>query len=253
MIDLINGELERLIPPDSPFYPSLLEAARYSLLGPGKRIRPLLALYTAEMLEKGSGQKALQPACALEMVHCYSLIHDDLPCMDDDDFRRGRPALHKVYTEGHAMLVGDYLLTKAFEVLSYAPLLSSDQRLSLIQTLSQTAGGEGMIGGQVMDIEENGEVMELHRRKTGALFQCAFAFGGIIAHAPETIQSKLLEFGKCFGELFQVVDDILDNDHPLGDDKAQETFYLIESQAIKALDALPYETACLRHLLPKIS
>lgn len=253
MIDLINGELERLVPPNSPFYPSLLEGARYSLLAPGKRIRPLLTLTAAEMLEKGSGQRALQPACALEMIHCYSLIHDDLPCMDDDDFRRGRPTLHKVYTEGHAVLVGDYLLTKAFEVLSFAPFLSSDQRLSLIQMLSKTAGGEGMIGGQVMDIEENGAISELHQRKTGALFQCALAFGGIITGASAKIQSKLIEFGKCFGELFQVVDDILDNDHPLGIDKAHATYYLLESQAISALEGLPGETINLRRLLPKIS
>jgi len=248
MIDLIDSELEKLIPASSPYYLSLLEGARYSLLAPGKRMRPLLTLYTAEMLEEGSTERALHPACALEMVHCYSLIHDDLPCMDDDDFRRGRPTLHKVYNEGHAVLVGDYLLTHAFDILAHAPSLSAEQKISLIQTLSSASGGDGMIGGQVMDIEESKDITQLHQRKTAALFRCALAFGGIVTGASTETLDKLALFGKQFGELFQIVDDILDGDHPLGEEKAWEAMHSIEAQALKTLEELPGDTTSLREL-----
>lgn len=253
MIDLIDQELERLIPPSSSYYPSLLEGTRYSLLAPGKRIRPLLTLYTAEMLEKGSKERALQPACALEMVHCYSLIHDDLPCMDDDDVRRGRPTLHKAFNEALAVLAGDYLLTHAFQVLTQAPHLSADQRVSLIQVLSNAAGGEGMIGGQVMDIEENQDILELHQRKTGALFRCALEFGGIISGASLETRAKLIQFGRQFGALFQIVDDILDQDHPLGEQKARETQETMEKQALKTLTELPGDATALQELVLKVS
>lgn len=253
MIELINQELQKLIPSTSPYYPSLFEGARYSLLAPGKRIRPLLTLYVAEMLEKGNHQRALYPACSLEMIHCYSLIHDDLPCMDDDDFRRGRPTLHRMYDDGHAVLVGDYLLTYAFDVLARAPNLSADQRVSLIQTLAQCAGSEGMIGGQVMDIEGSDQITQLHQRKTAALFQCAFAFGSIVSQASPSIHKKLILFGRQFGELFQMVDDILDDDHPLGKEKAYAAISLLEKQALQTLKELPFDTTSLEEELNKIS
>lgn len=248
MIELIDKELEALVPASSPYYHSLLEGARYSLLAPGKRIRPLLTLRAAEALEKGSAKRALRPACALEMVHCYSLIHDDLPCMDDDDFRRGRPTLHKAYGEGLAVLVGDYLLTHAFDTLASAPSLSSEQKISLITALARAAGGDGMIGGQVMDIEENRNVRELHRRKTAALFRCALEFGGIVAHASEQTLAALARFGSQFGELFQVVDDILDGDHPLGEESARKSMRALEADALHTLEELPGDTAPLREL-----
>ncbi len=253
MIDLINQELEKLIPASSPHYQTLLEGARYSLLAPGKRMRPLLTLYTAEMLQKKSAKKALQPACALEMVHCYSLIHDDLPCMDDDDMRRGRPTLHKAYNEGLAVLAGDYLLTRAFQVLAVAPELTPEQQISLIKTLSSAASAEGMIGGQVMDIEKSSDVGELHQRKTAALFRCALEFGGVIAGASIAIQAKLALFGNQFGELFQVVDDILDGDHPLGEEKAYEMLHALEASALETLEALPGDTSRLRELTALVS
>lgn len=251
-MDLIDQELARLVPETSPHYASLLEGARYSLLAPGKRIRPLLTLYTAEMLEPGSTQKALVPGCALEMVHCYSLIHDDLPCMDDDDERRGRPTLHKVYNEGHAVLVGDYLLTHAFAVLAEAPHLDAEQRLALVQTLAHTAGGEGMIGGQIMDIEKSSEIALMHQRKTAALFQCALLFGGIVAKASEETTKKLSSFGALFGELFQVVDDILDDDHPLGQAQAYETGARLEKEALDMLHTLPGDTTSLESIVRQI-
>lgn len=239
MIELIDQKLEQLIPASSPYYASLFEGARYSLLGPGKRIRPLLTLYTAEMLESGSSELALTPACALEMVHCYSLIHDDLPCMDDDDMRRGRPTLHKVYNEGHAVLVGDYLLTYAFDLLAHAPLLSDKQKIALIQILAKTSGSEGMIGGQVMDIEKSPYIQELHERKTAALFQCALNFGGIVTNSSPAILNRLTLFGKQFGSLFQMVDDLLDGDHPLGDERAREEVSRLELSALRTLETLP--------------
>ncbi len=253
MIELIDDALKELIPAGSPYHKSLFEGAGYALLAPGKRIRPLLVLQTAEMLEKGSCERALRPACALEMVHCYSLIHDDLPCMDDDDFRRGRPTLHKAYTEAHAVLVGDYLLTSAFEVLADAPGLSAEQKIALVQALSQNAGGNGMIGGQVMDIEGSDEVAELHRKKTAALFQCALEFGGIVTHATPEVQQKLSQFGKQFGELFQLVDDILDQDHPLGEEKAKEAALSLEKSALNTLEELPGDTTSLRNLVHLVS
>ena len=124
---MVDRELDHLVPKVSSLFPSLYEAVRYMLLAPCKRIRPLLTLASAEMLQEGAYQNALLPSCALEMVHTYSLIHDDLPCIDDDLFRRGRPTLHEVYNEGHAVLVGDYLLTYAFAVLASASSLSAQQ------------------------------------------------------------------------------------------------------------------------------
>jgi geranylgeranyl diphosphate synthase, type II len=253
MIELIDRELEKLIPPSSPLYPTLFEGARYSLLAPGKRIRPLLTLYAAEALEKGSSGKALQPACALEMVHCYSLIHDDLPCMDDDDFRRGRPTLHRVYNEGMAVLIGDYLLTRAFETLVSAPELRADQKVSLVAALSRAGGGDGMIGGQVMDIQKHQNIHEVHRRKTAALFHCALEFGGIATDASQEILEKLTRFGDLFGELFQIVDDILDGDHPLGEQKAREAMHTLQINALIALKELPGETASLKELILLVS
>ena len=155
MIDLIDSELEKLIPASSPYYLSLLEGARYSLLAPGKRMRPLLTLYTAEMLEKGSVERALQPACALEMVHCYSLIHDDLPCMDDDDLRRGKATNHKVFGEALAVLAGD-----AFQALAYETLARHarpDQAGAFVRELAIAGGYAGLVGGQAGDITAAGK------------------------------------------------------------------------------------------------
>lgn len=249
MHELINRELATLLSGRPSEYDSLFEGARYTLLAPGKRIRPLLTLYTAEMIEKGSFSRALHPACSLEMVHCYSLIHDDLPCMDNDDFRRGRPTLHKVYNEAHAVLVGDFLLTYSFEILSNAPDLTPDQKIALIHCLSQSAGGNGMIGGQIMDIEKSQDVSRLHQLKTGALFRCALAFGGIVAKASPPVYEKLIKFGEQFGELFQLADDIQDDDHFLGKEEALKGMRSLHQQALKTLNEIPFDTSPLKELL----
>lgn len=248
----IEESLAKLIPASSPLFPSLYEGGRYALLAPGKRIRPLLTLCTTEMLDKSATEAALVPACALEMVHTYSLIHDDLPCMDDDDFRRGLPTLHRVYTEGHAVLVGDYLLTYAFEVISTAPLIDAAQKIALIHTLANASGGEGMIGGQVMDIEKSHQIEQMHARKTAALFSAAVAFGGIIARASAEILSILGEFSSQFGKLFQMVDDLLDGDHPLGREKAEQAALLHYNNCHKALDQLPGNADALKKLTEKV-
>ncbi|MBA3958585.1 MAG: polyprenyl synthetase family protein [Parachlamydiaceae bacterium] len=212
---LVEEELDRLVPETKSPYASLFSAARYSLLGGGKRLRPILALATVEMFE-GNSAHALAPACVLEIVHTYSLIHDDLPCMDDDDFRRGKPSLHRVFPEGHAVLTGDFLLTYAFEVLSRDPYLSAEKKVRLISLLTRCAGGEGMIAGQVMDLESEGKQIDLeamqlmHQNKTGAVITASLEFGGILADASENELKQLRAFGKDIGLAFQIIDDVLD-------------------------------------------
>lgn len=196
-------------------YQSLLKAARYSLLAGGKRLRPILALAAAEAFGCDDA-RGVRSACALEMVHTYSLIHDDLPCMDDDDLRRGVPTLHKVFPEAQAVLAGDYLLTYAFEILATDPLLDNSQKLKLIATLAKAAGAEGMIGGQIMDIEAEGKKINLdtmrllHQAKTGAMLSCATAFGGILANVDDRTLQSLKDYGDEIGLAFQIIDDILD-------------------------------------------
>ncbi len=193
----------------------LFEAARYSLLSGGKRLRPILAFAVAEMYGTPI-EKILTPACALEIVHTYSLIHDDLPCMDDDDLRRGMPTLHKVYGEGHAVLTGDFLLTFAFELLAKSPHLTSDEKIELITSLSEAAGAEGMIGGQVVDLLSEGKPINwdtlecMHVGKTSALIISALEFGAIIGNAPLRDRELLRTFGKSIGLAFQIIDDVLD-------------------------------------------
>lgn len=210
----IETHLDHLIVEKQDPAITLYQAARYSVLGGGKYIRPILTLAVVEMLG-GEIEKALTPACAIEMVHTYSLIHDDLPCMDDDDYRRGRLTLHRQFNEGHAVLTGDYLLTFAFELIAKAPFLSNEEKIELIDCLSTRSGGEGMIGGQVMDIAstENLEIEQLkklHEKKTGALLTASLEFGAILGNASTSIRDSLCAFGKKIGLTFQVVDDILD-------------------------------------------
>lgn len=211
----INAHLDQLVPSSESAFKLLYTAARYSLLGPGKRLRPILTLATAETL-MGDDRTALSPACAIEMIHSYSLVHDDLPCMDNDDFRRGRPTLHKVYNEGHAVLTGDYLLTRAFEVLAGATALSSEQRIALVASLAKYSGSGGMIAGQVLDIESTGKSLSLeelqliHLNKTAALIIASLEFGGIVAQASEQQLHLLRDFGQKIGLAFQIVDDVLD-------------------------------------------
>ena len=201
--------------------PRLLEAMDYSLTSPGKRIRPILVLAAAEAC--GAESAPLVPlACALEMVHAYSLVHDDLPAMDDDDLRRGRPTNHKVFGEAIAILAGDALLTEAFVVLSSsaADSIPADRRLAAIAELSAAAGAVGMVGGQTADILAEGAAADLqriesiHRRKTGALLRAAVRVGALLAGTDVVRLERLSAYGDRLGLAFQVADDLLDE---LGD------------------------------------
>lgn len=210
----INSRLDELVAEEIVEYNPLFQAARYSLLSFGKRLRPLILLTTLQDLGC-SASTGLDAACSLELIHTYSLIHDDLPCMDNDDIRRNQPSLHKAYDEGLALLTGDYLLTFAFEVLCQDLTLSEGIRFKLIRTLATMAGAKGMIGGQVADIffknTPHSESIDLiHQGKTGALFRAAFLFAGIIAEVSEKELSSLNLIGSLFGKAFQYMDDIQD-------------------------------------------
>jgi len=239
MKEQIDRVLSELIPKNSA---PLFEAAHYSLEG-GKRLRPLLTLAIVDVYDQPL-EKGLHPACTLEMIHSYSLIHDDLPCMDDDDFRRGKPSLHRAYSESRAVLTGDFLLTYAFEVLADAPHLTDNQKNRLIATLAARAGSQGMIGGQILDIEGKDlnldAELEMHAKKTGALITAACEFGGIIAG-----QSDLTPFqtiGYHLGRAYQIVDDILDDDGLvtlIGSTSAEELAEELFEKALETIKQLP--------------
>ncbi|MGC2595662.1 MAG: polyprenyl synthetase family protein [Rhabdochlamydiaceae bacterium] len=238
----IDHQLQKLMSQsDALPYSPLFFAARYSLLSSGKRLRPLLVLAVCESYGIDLAH-ALVPACALEMIHTYSLIHDDLPCMDDDDVRRGQPSLHKVYPEWHALLTGDFLLTYPFEILTDAPHLDAEQKLSLIRSLSSHAGAHGMIGGQMIDLLSEGESIDwsrleqMHLGKTAGLITAALEFGGIISHASPEELASLQKAGSAIGIAFQIIDDILDvTDDEIRSDKATAVSLLgIEAAEAKA-------------------
>lgn len=212
-IPLINKALDEMLPrADIP--PSTLhEAMRYSVIGGGKRLRAMLVLMGAHICG-GTEDEALPAACAIEMVHGYSLAHDDLPSMDDDDLRRGKLTTHKAYDEATAILAGDALLTFAFEVLAGA--YSPRKALSSIKTLSRAAGHVGMVGGQMLDLEAVGKEIEIedlegiHRRKTGALIAASCRIGGVVGGGEKEDLEKLYDYGRALGLAFQITDDILD-------------------------------------------
>lgn len=210
MIEKIELRLRELIPSRDE---TIFEAARYSLLSPGKRIRPLLTLATTAVFGVDP-LTALDPACALEMIHAYSLIHDDLPCMDNDDLRRGKPTLHKVYGDAMALLAGDYLLTFAFEVIANAQILGREQRLQMIKTVAMRAGAPGMIGGQAIDIESEAKeidedtLLQMHYGKTSALFTACLECGSLAAGYPPT--PLLQSIGRDLGLAYQFQDDLFD-------------------------------------------
>lgn len=217
-IGIINDALDEYIILDGEEYDVVKEAMQYALQSGGKRIRPMLTLEFCRM-NGGDFRRAMPFACAVEMIHCYSLIHDDLPCMDDDDMRRGKPSCHKKYGEAIALLAGDALLTMAFEVLSGAALggaVESDRCIKAIKMLSSGAGADGMVGGQVLDlINQNKEISEstlnqTHMKKTGALIRSACKLGVIAAAGSEARIDEADEFGQCFGLAFQIKDDVLD-------------------------------------------
>jgi geranylgeranyl diphosphate synthase type II len=208
----IDAALDRLLPPAAEPPGTLHAAIRHSMFAGGKRLRPILLLAACEACG-GDAEKAIPAACAVECIHTYSLIHDDLPCMDDDDFRRGHPTCHKVYGEAIAVLAGDALQPLAFELLLQScPSIAA----ALAHELSTAAGSRFLIAGQVRDLEAEGkqvsfdELRTIHEGKTAALLTCCFRLGAMIAGAPEEKLKALTTFGHALGLAFQVVDDILD-------------------------------------------
>jgi geranylgeranyl diphosphate synthase, type II len=195
---------------------TLREAVRYSLLVPGKRLRPMLVMLASEACG-GSAEQALPAACAVEMVHTYSLIHDDLPAMDDDDSRRGRPTSHKKYGEAVAILAGDALLALAFEVMA-RDITPAEVAVACCTTLSRAAGPTALVGGQCDDVRidlsgGSRELLEsIHNRKTGALFLACLRLGALVARGTEQQQAALERFGARLGLAFQITDDLLDHD-----------------------------------------
>jgi geranylgeranyl diphosphate synthase type II len=215
--EFVEGALDRAVADHSEPGAQLLEAMRYSLLAGGKRLRPILAIAACEAVG-GEASDALGLACALEMIHTYSLIHDDLPCMDDDDLRRGRPTNHKVYGEAMATLAGDALLTDAFAVLARSPSnrASAAVVLEVVAELAQAAGSPGLVIGQALDMLSEGKATEvatleyLHARKTGALFLAAVRGGGLLGGGDGGQIEALTRYGRALGLAFQVIDDLLD-------------------------------------------
>lgn len=215
---LIEGALEKVFPAPSGLQKQVIEAARYSLFAGGKRIRPILCLAAAEVVG-GKIEHVMPAACALEMIHTYSLIHDDLPAMDNDDFRRGVPTNHKVYGEAIAILAGDALLTEAFEFLAMSgnPGVSGPDRvLEVIRVAVKAAGYRGMIGGQVIDLECENRKVDLatveymHIHKTGALLSASLEIGAVLGGGSEPQVQTLKTYGHHLGLAFQITDDLLD-------------------------------------------
>lgn len=196
----------------------LVEAMRYAAIGGGKRVRPLLVVATTELLGVNR-ESALRVGCAIEAIHVYSLIHDDLPCMDDDDLRHGKPTLHRAFDEATAVLAGDALHGLAFEILA-DPETSSDPftRAELVATLAQASGMNGMAGGQMMDMAADGEEFDLHtitrlqQLKTGALLAASVEMGAILGHIPPEGRSHLRAYARDIGLAFQIADDLLDHE-----------------------------------------
>lgn len=213
---IVEEALQRYLPGEDNIPAAIYKAVRYSVFAGGKRIRPILCLAAVEAVG-GDMAPAMPVACALELIHTYSLIHDDLPAMDNDDFRRGKLTCHKVFGEDIAILAGDALLTEAFVLLSRAEKvrLPAERRLAVIQEIAQAAGISGMVGGQTLDVvsgksvpDEN-TLYEIHRRKTGALIVAAVKSGAIVSNAREDKIQALAKYGINVGLAFQIADDIL--------------------------------------------
>ncbi|MFM7345968.1 MAG: polyprenyl synthetase family protein [Tagaea sp.] len=272
----VESALDAFLPKGEGLEAGLHEAMRYACLGGGKRIRPFLALETARLFSVDEAC-ALRVACAVEFVHCYSLVHDDLPAMDDDDLRRGRPTVHKAFDEATAILAGDALLTKAFEVLAH-PLTHADPavRSDLVLALALASGADGMVGGQQIDLAAEGETLDigqitrLQRLKTGALIGFAAQSGAILGKAPAHVRHTLVAFAHDLGLAFQMADDLIDVEGSadmagkatgkdasrgkatfvsiLGPDRARAQAGLLAEQAARHLDLFDEKAAHLRAL-----
>lgn len=216
----VDAAIDELLPAAVTRPAVIHEAMRYSVLGGGKRLRGILTV-TACVAAGGRVADALPVAASIEMIHAYSLVHDDLPAMDDDDLRRGKPTTHIAFGEGMAVLAGDALLTHAFWALARLPRFADidpDTALAVLREVTDAAGTAGLIGGQVADLAAEGraeavslaELQSIHRRKTGALFRAAVRCGGLVARATDDVLAKLTTYAKALGLAFQIADDILD-------------------------------------------
>ncbi|KIL99418.1 (2E 6E)-farnesyl diphosphate synthase [Paramagnetospirillum magnetotacticum MS-1] len=261
----VNSELDRLLPvsesPDSRVH----EAMRYSTLDGGKRLRPFLVMQSASLFNVAESA-AIRVACAIEMIHCYSLVHDDLPCMDDDDLRRGRPTCHKAFDEATALLAGDALLTKAFEVL-VNPATHADPavRCELVADLAHASGGQGMVGGQMIDLQAHtldldvAGITRLQQLKTGRLFSFSCEAGAVLGKAHGELRLALRNYAHDLGLAFQIADDILDVEGDVAEvgkrlnkdaDAGKATFVsLLGLERAKSQADMLAEQAC-RHLDP---
>jgi geranylgeranyl diphosphate synthase type II len=268
--EAVDEALDRLLPPENN---RLAEAMRYSVFSGGKRYRPLLALSSGECF--GLRQEEVLPfGCALELIHNYSLIHDDLPLMDDDDFRRSKPSCHKVFGEGIALLAGDSLLALAFEVLASASWSPSKLALKerMIKEIAQSAGIQGMVGGQLLDITLTIDILteknlhDLMAKKTGALILASVKVGPILAGVSPSVLQNMVEYGQNVGLAFQIKDDILDSedfsaqDSPnkpnavsyLGLEEAKKRLNRHVQAALKALDSASLVSEELRYLASRL-
>ena len=275
-IKLIEKALVKELGEDNALVPELVDSMKYSLTAGGKRLRPVLLMAAADAVG-ANGNEFMQVACAIEMIHTYSLIHDDLPAMDNDDYRRGKLTNHKVYGEAMAILAGDALLTQAFEVMLRQPGVSAEVLVQVVREMSMAAGPNGMVGGQVIDMLSEGkrismdELRKMHTGKTGALFRAAIRSGAIMAGADEKQLQALTIYADCFGLAFQITDDILDvvGDEaiigkPVGSDERNEksTYVTLTSldearqlaadtveQAVEALQIFGDKATFLRELV----
>ena len=211
----VDAEIDGLMPPANEFPPSIHQAMRHSVFAGGKRLRPILCLEAGQLV-CGNKASLLRLGCAVEFIHTYSLIHDDLPALDNDDLRRGKPTCHVAFGEATAILAGDALLTLAFETLSVPHAIDKARRLRVIQELAFAIGTRGMIGGQTVDLEASGgeadgpKLEYIHSKKTGALIRAAVRVGGIDAGASDADLDRITVYGERVGLAFQIADDLLD-------------------------------------------
>ena len=275
-IKLIEAALLKELGAETALAPRLAESMEYSLMAGGKRLRPILVMAAADAVG-ARGTDFVQAACGIEMIHTYSLIHDDLPAMDNDDYRRGKLTNHKVFGEALAILAGDALLTQAFEVILRQQGVSAEVLVQVLKEMSIAAGPNGMVGGQVIDMLSEGkrismeELRKMHMGKTGALFRAAIRSGAILGGASEAKLAALTTYADCFGLAFQITDDILDvvGDEavigkPVGSDERNEksTYVTLTSleeakklaadtvqQALDALEVFGDEAKFLRDLV----
>jgi len=258
-IPQIEKTLSEILPPDKT---KIVESMNYSLLSPGKRIRPLLCLAAFEACG-GKNENIFFAAASLELIHAFSLVHDDLPCMDNDDFRRGRPTNHKVYGEGMAVLAGDALITEAFFILSRLKGFSSQKILEVISDVAGSSGFLGMVGGQALDIEfekksalNEEELFNLHRLKTGKLISVSVTLGAKLATEDVQKISSLKAYGDSIGLAFQIADDILDEKEAkkassiavLGLNESKKRALKAVDDALKALSSFGNEADILREI-----